>query len=654
MSSEMKHLRAFGKFRLDADKKMLWFENELVNLPLKEIELLCVLTEKGGEVITKGELLERVWAESFVEESNLSRHIYLLRKTFKDFGESEELIQTVPRRGYRFASEIRACENGNGTSELVIAKHSLTQTLIEEIDPEQTVESPLASQNLKPAEKPSRLRISGIKIYVLAAVVAVMVISSFAFLRDRSPQASPVSGIKSLAVLPFKTLGASGDSPHQGLGLADILITRLSNIKAVNIRPTSAVMMFENQQQDSLSLGQKLQVDAILEGTIYRTSDKVRVTARLIKLSDQTTLWTGEFEKIAQDEMKIQSEIATQVTDALAINFSADEKQATAKRYTENAEAYELYLKGRYHWNKRDNAGLMEAERLFRNAIEKDPNFALAYVGLADKLMFLQQTDEANYDVKKALELDPNLAEVYASRGFIMMFHYWDWQKAEADFQKALDLNPGYAPAHQWYATLLMVQNRCPEAEAELTRALEINPLSYNLLADLGQAYLYARQYEKAEAACLKALEIYPEFIFAHGHLAEIYFLTGEHEKAIHELAIQINILTTAPYQPIDIKLGIESIRKPGLDAWQSGGIKGFWRYQLEVLQKTKNPNANKYLNFARTYLALGEKEKALDYLEKAREEKAFLMPFINVDAVYDGLRSEPRFQEILRKMNLE
>jgi DNA-binding winged helix-turn-helix (wHTH) protein/TolB-like protein len=652
MSSEMKHLRAFGKFRLDAQKKILWFENQPVSLPLKEIELLCVLTEKGGEVITKDELLSRVWAESFVEESNLSRHIYLLRKTFKDCGESEELIQTVPRRGYRFTSEVRACENGNG--ELIIAKHSLTQTLIEEIDSEQAVESPLASQNLKPAEKSAPFHISRAKVFVLAAVVIVMVVSGLALLQYGRLQMNKVSGIKSIAVLPFKTFGAEGESTHQGLGLADILITRLSNIKAVNIRPTSAVMMFENQQQDSLSIGQKLQVDAILEGTIYRTSDKVRVTARLIKLSDQTTLWTGEFEKIAQDEMKIQSEIAMQVTDALAINLSPDERQATAKRYTENAEAYELYLKGRYHWNKRDNAGLMEAERLFRNAIEKDPNFALAYVGLADKLMFLQQPDEASYDVTKALELDPNLAEAYASRGFISMFHYWDWQRAEADFQKALELNPGYTTAHQWYATLLMIQNRPQEAEAELTRALEINPLSYNLLADLGQAYLYARQYEQAEAACMKALELYPKFVFAHGYLAEIYFQTGEYEKAIHELTVSINILTNAPYQPVATKPGIESIRKPSLEAWQSGGVKGFWRYQLEVLQKTKNLNANKYLHFARTYLALGEKEKALDNLERAHEEKAFLMPFINVDATYDSLRSEPRFQKILQMMNLQ
>ncbi len=650
MSSEIKQLREFGKFRLDAQKKVLWFEDEPVSLPLKEIELLCALTDKGGEVISKDELLEKVWADSFVEESNLSRHIYLLRKTFKDFGESEALIQTVPRRGYRFAGEVKESD----PAELIIEKHTLTQTLIEEIPSGETdSEVRRTSEPQQPAELPKThplgqtLR-SGSRRLVIAAVLVAMAVGGIAVLQYNRPHASAGSGIKSIAVLPFKTLDDGQANAHQGLGMADILITRLSNLKEINVRPTSAIMGFENHQQDSASIGQKLQVDAILEGTIYRIGDNVRVTARLVRVSDQSPIWAAQFEKPLQDEFRLQDEIALQVVDALALNLSGDEKNTLTKRYTENADAYQLYIRGRYEWNKRNPTGMGEAERLFRNAIDKDPNFALAYVGLADNIIMGENAEPAWTAVNKALDLDPHSAEAYATLGFLYTFHKWEWQAAEASFKKSIELNPGYATAHHWYATLLAVQCRTDEAKAEMRRALEINPLSYNFLADLGQLHYFAREYDKAEEYCRKALEIYPDFQFAFIYLYQIYLQTGEYDKAVDEYLQVAKINAYFDLTTKEKEHWVKNIAEQRA-VYQQGGLRKF----LEPDRSAKVSDPSGFYLHAMGYAFLGEKENALDNLERAYQDKAFLLTFVKADPVFDPIRNEPRYQEILRKMNL-
>ncbi len=436
------------------------------------------------------------------------------------------MIQTVPRRGYRFAGEVRKVENCNG--EIIIERHALTQTLIEDVSDEAESETQ-SREETKTKRKflinsPSRFHPFTLSII---AVLLVALLGGFAFWRSNRTNTGNVSGIKSIAVLPFKTIDSNKENSYHGLGLTDILITRLSNIKEINVRPTSAVTAYENQEIDLQQIGEKLNVDAVLEGTIYRTADKVRVTARLIKTSDNAPIWAAQFEKPLQDELRLQDEIALQVVDALALNLSGNEKNALTKRYTESADAHQLYVKGRYEWNKRNFAGMVEAERLFRNAIEKDPNFTLAYVGLADRIATNADAAESWTLIAKALELDPNLAEAYATNGFLLTFHEWNWQDAEVHFKKSIELNPGYATAHHWYATLLAIQGRTDEAKSEMRRALEINPMSYNFLADLGQLHYFAREYDKAEEYCRKALEIYPDFQFAHQYLFDIYLLTG-------------------------------------------------------------------------------------------------------------------------------
>ena len=433
MNVENPHLCEFGKFRLDPLKKTLWHDGQTVSMPLKELELLCVLIENRGELVTKQELLDKVWEDSFVEESNLSRHIYLLRKTFKKFGGNEDLIQNIARRGYRFTGDV--CEIAN--CEVIIEKHTSTRTLIE--IQEDSGQEPIAQAPDEKRRTLTGFALSPRLVLSISAVAAALLgVVYFFWDYPKSQNNVSASEIKSLAVLPFKTINAASENEHQGLGLADVLITRLSNARALNVRPTSAISAFENQDVDSVKIGQKLNVDAVLEGTIYRSDKNVRVTVQLVKTVEGKTVWSGEFEKPLNEELKLESEIGLRIANALALNLSAYEQKALAKNFTVKADAYQLYMNGRYEWNKRSWVAVTEAERLFRNAIAVDPDFALAYVGLADRLATQPDTTEAEAVIAKALELDPNLAEAYATQGFLRMFHQWKWREAEESFKRSL------------------------------------------------------------------------------------------------------------------------------------------------------------------------------------------------------------------------
>lgn len=639
MGSKNGHFREFGKFRLDAEKKVLWAEDKPVNLQLKEIELLCLFTERRGEVLTKDEILDHVWADSFVEESNLSQHIYRLRKTFKEFGESQELIRTVPRRGYSFVGKI----GQNGSGDLVIERHSISKTVIEELDDsdEPNVKTITAVDT---ATKPRSRYLLPIAAAMIVAVAAGI------FFYTRSVTAQP---IKSIAVLPFKTLNAPTENTHSGVGLADVLITRLGNLKQINVRPTSAVYELENTEIDAAEAAQKLAVDAIVDGTIYYVGDNVKVTARMMRVSDQKVLWTDDFEQPAADEMKIQNEIVLNVAYALTNDLSQSEKDALAKLPTTNDEAYQLYLKGRFNWNKRNADGLLDAERYFRAAIEKDPDFALAYVGLADSMLFGYDGTGAANAVEKALSIDPNLGEAYATLGFHKMFHRWRWDDAEENFKRAIELKPGYGTAHQWYATLLMIRGRHKEAVAELARALEINPNSYNYLADLGQAYYFARDYNSASMYNQQATTIYPGFVFAHENFSALSIQMELYETVVNYM-IEAEVLRNG--DPRYYSANRERIKKffqKLTDAAKTGEARKFWKTYLEYFDIGEDANPNVPFLKAWVLGKIGEKEKALDALENAVDRKAFMAPFANVDPRFDEIRNEPRFAAIMRKMNL-
>ena len=616
MRSDIPDVWQFGEFRLDVRRKVLWHRERSVQMPLKELEVLSMLVRSRGELVTKDELLTEIWEDSFVEESNLSRHIYLLRKTLKDLG-AGGLIENVPRRGYRFAGEVREVE----TRELVLEKSTSTRTLIEFQEPKRT-----------------NMRLIG-----LTSIAVVLIAASVFFAARYIQSEKPEERIGSIAVLPFKMLGTDPNS-HAGAGLADILTTRLSSLKDVKVRSSSAGSGLTDQ--DAVAAGERLQVEAVLEGTIYYIGERVRVTARLVRISDASVVWSGEFDKLRRDELRLQNEVAMQIVPVLAVNLSSLERDALGRLYTESPDAYELYLRGRYEWNRRNTSGIIEAQRLFRNAIAADPSFALAYVGLADSLVMNQsQVAEAPVMIAKALELDPTLGEAYATRGFYEMFFEWEWEKAEESFKRSLELNPNYATAHHWYATLLAIKGETAAAKDEMHRALELNPLSHNFLADLGQLHYFSSEYTEAEKYCLKALEIDPDFSFAHEYLHNIYLKTGRYEEAVVEIAKAdaINGTYTGEVQKID-----EPVSKFRA-AFRKSGINGY--LELRFPGTPTSPEA--FYLYAMKHALIGDKEKAIDYLEKSTDARMFLSAFLKAEPAFEQLRSEPRYQQILKKMGL-
>ncbi len=630
-------LREFGEFLLDVEQKVLSHRGRPVQMPMKEIELLCLLVEKSGKLVTKNDIIENIWPNSFVEESNLSRHIYLLRKALSELG-ADDLIENVPRRGYRFKGNVRRSA-GNG---LFVERHSFTKTVIEEL-PEEDFQ--------KPGSVFKILQQFRSKWIAVSLALTILLAAGFA-LRKYSSNESPGAGrtqVRSIAVLPFKSLGSANPENIEGAGFTDLLITKLGSLKGLTVRPPGAVSGFGKEENDSIGIGEKLKVDAVLEGTIYRRKEDVRITARLINVHDKSQIWTGHFEKTMRDEFKLQNEVALQLVNVLSIRLNKNEAKALRKEYTDNSEAYRLYVEGRYHWNKRSNPGMAEAERLFRNAIEKDPEFALAYVGLADTLGMLQDQKEALSAIETALRLDPDLAEAHAALGFSKMFRDWDWKNAEKALGRAIELNPGYPSARQWYSTLLSVQGRFGEAGREMERALEIHPTSQNFLADRGQLFYFAGDYKKAEEYCRRSLEIYPGFVPAHSYLADIYLMTGAFGKSIDESYQAALIQQDYPSQTTKNKALISKRFAAEAEAFKRKGVGSFLKNRLQIPHETPNV----FYNNAQIYAFLGNNSAALDNLESAYKQRAFMMAFVKADPKFASLRSEPRFQAILKKMGL-
>lgn len=638
MDRESQHFCEFGGFRLDTRKKSLWHEGKAVSMPLKEIELLCVLIANKGELVTKEELLDKVWEDSFVEESNLSRHIYLLRKTFKEFGENEDLIENIPRRGYRFTGSVVQAVN----SEVVVERRALTRTVIEEIDE--------PSADAKAIGRSSRRRSMLVTMLVGALAVAL---ASGVYLGLR-PSVTGSQKIRSLAVLPLRSIDGS-DNSHRGLGLADILITRLSGLKQLVVQPTSVVAQYEGQTGTATDIGQRLGVDAVLEGNIFQTGNGVRVTMRLVSVADGKTVWSGEFDKPVQDELKLQNEIALRVTDALALNLDPQEKRNLTKRYTDNREAYESYLLGRFYFDKRDPTIYPKALEQFQHAIDLDQNYALAYSGLAD--VYSMQANDAGDDTRdalyerakvtlmKALAIDDELGEAHTSLAWIKRIHEWDWEGSEKEFKRAIELNPNYYNAHMWYSLLLITMGRKDEALFEIEKARELAPLNPIVINNYASV-MYRLQDNNALLPIVEQLKELGGRDFNVTVLySQIYLRMGEYEKAISAINDFEARNNGRPFNTL--------MRANLAAAYALNGQIDKAEPIIKLLEKDAATSSEASFHLSLALADMGRNDEAIAYLQKCVDKHDDRAVWIKVEPRFDKLRSDPRFQAILKKMNL-
>ena len=623
----------FADFRLNKAERQLLRGGQPLSITPRAFDLLVVLVEHHGRLVTKNELMESVWADSFVEEANLNVNISTLRKALGQ----NSFIETVPKKGYRFVSNVLEV----GDDRDVFERFTRTRVVAEQKE----------SFEYDPAIQPSP-RARPLVASVLGGALLIAILSAAVlYLYQRSAVIAP-GDIRTLAVLPFKQISEPGGDEFLSLGLADTLITRLSNLNKVVVRPMSAVQQYNRDGQSAVAVGRELAVDSVLDGTIQQSGDMLRVNVQLINVNDGIALWAGKFDEKAGDIFTLQDSISEQVASLLSKNLSAEEKRLLTKSYTTNAEAYQSYVKGRFILEKKtvDEAHL--AIRHFQDAVEKDPNYALAYTGLADayftiadaddKMSYSETMAKCRIAAMKSLELDDSLAESHLSLALVLFYHDWDWQSAEREFNRAIEINPNYTPAHHEFSHYLMKTGRTDESLKESQRALELEPLSVKMNVHLAWHYLFARQYDEAIAQGRKTLEMSPNYIRAHHFIGLALLKQQKYDEAIRELETTYSLRGE----------GTEGVGSLG----HAYGAAGRKTAALKILDKLREKSKHGYVSpydMAVVYTGLGDKDQAFDWLEKAYQERNSGMPMLTVDPLVDTLRGDQRFSDLVRRIGL-
>ncbi|HWN08985.1 MAG TPA: tetratricopeptide repeat protein [Pyrinomonadaceae bacterium] len=653
----------FGPFRLDVSERILRRGNEPMTLTPKLFDTLLVLVERSGHIVEKSDLLEAVWPDTFVEESNLSSNVSLLRKALGEAEGGRPYIETIPKRGYRFADVVRELTPDYGGDDVIVSRHVRERVVAREeieIGDGDEVASlagpPFSAIDVSSARAIGAGRRSGpgtnaLILGVLIILAAGGVIYMFVYPGRREPPARSAE-VKSLAVLPFKLLGGGAGDEHLGLGIADALITKFSNTRHITVRPTSAMRKFDIGEQNAATAGRELGVEAVLEGTIQRAGDRLRLTVQLVRAQDGTPLWAEKFDAKFSDVFAMQDSISEQVATALMLKLTSEERQRLAKRYTSNAAAYEAYLRGRYFWSKRTPDAYKKAIEYFGQAISIDPTYALAYAGLADCYQILPPYGSVPPDARakarsaalKALQLDDNLAEAHASMGVIKHAFDWDFAGAEVEFKRAIDLNPNYPLARLWYAQHLAHLGKREESFAEARRARELDPLSMVIWSESGWVYYIAGEHDQAVTLLNKALEIDPDFARAHYILA---ITLGESGKLEEQMAALRKMTALSGGDPKEF----DRAMAPTLEAFRVGGAKAAWRKSAATLAERIKQNLTSARVVGTHYARAGDKDDAFFWLEKSYEERDPGLVMLKAAPDFASLRSDSRYTDLLRRI---
>lgn len=562
MGKETNHLYEFGPFRLDSAKRLLFRNNQPVTLTSKVFDTLLLLVRNRERVVEKDEFMKALWPNSFVEEANLAQNVSTLRRALGESPNEHRYIVTMPERGYRFVGTVT--EPPEDLGEIIVERHTRSQVTIEADESVSGVEGvkTLSAPGLGPGAdvvsvpagwaSPAVMgptaprgwrRNSGLTIFavflLLAGGAALMV--HYRITRHPAQPANSLA-VRSIAVLPFKSLADGGDD-YLGLGLADALITKLTNIREIVVRPTSAVLMYSGPKQSPLAAGRELGVDGLLEGTLQRSGERIRLTLQLVRVSDGRALWAGSFDDDFTNVLKVEDSISAQVAATLALKLAGDERKQLARHGTENVEAYQDYLRGRYYAFRYTAEGFHQSIRYFDQAIERDPVYALAYAGLSDSYLTASEwtlppkeaIPKAKTAAQKAVAFDDTLGEAHASLAHADL-HDWDFSGAQKEFARSLDLNPNNPTTHLLYSEYLIANGQLEKATTELETARRIDPLSLEINAFLSWSAYLARHYDEAITSCRKGLEMDPNFWMPHYGLGDTYEEKGMYTEAVAEL----------------------------------------------------------------------------------------------------------------------
>jgi DNA-binding winged helix-turn-helix (wHTH) protein/TolB-like protein/Tfp pilus assembly protein PilF len=588
LTRESPSVYEFGAFRLDPSERLLLRDGRNVQLAPKVFDTLIALIENSGRLVDKEELMSRLWPDTFVEEATLARNISDLRKALGESTGEQKFIETVPKRGYRFTGEVKC--NRLEQPMVIVERHFRTRMVIDEhLDAD--------------------------------------------------------AGVTSIAVLPFRPITAEERDEYLELGIADALITRLSNVSQIVVRPTSSVRKYIGVEQESVHAGQELRVGHVLDGSIQRAGDRIRVTAQLVSIADGRSLWAGKFDERFTDIFGVEDAISEQVANALVLKLTGEEKRLIARRDTDDAEAHRLYLKGRYYWNKRTRDGYEKGIEHFNQAIEIDSSYALAFAGLADCYSMLgrfglvqpvEVMPRAVSSAGTALQLDDTLAESHASKALAGHIYGWNWAEAEHHYKRAIELNPHFATAHHWYGVFLAEMGRAEESIAEIELAQNLDPVSLIIGADAGMILYLSRDYDQAVEQCRATLSMDPNYFRARMWLGCAYEQKGLYQDALVEYQTARS-LDDSPYV-------LEWLAR-------AHALSGNQIEANRIIEELAALSYRVYVDsyyLASVYIALGKKREAIAKLEKACRERSCWLSRLRVDPLFDNLRHTAGFEDVL------
>jgi len=634
----------FDNVTVESEQYRVLKDGEPVALEPKAFQVLLYLLQQRGRLITKDELLDAVWADSFVTQNALTRVIAQLRRALGDTSQNSRYIETVPTRGYRFIADIEE-----------VTTHPVSeQTCAEHIDSTHPVDagSLIVDDPGMPLEQPSVK--NGRQNFGWPATIAIFVvifigIAYFVVPKNYAkPETFLAASEETIAVLPFKLIDPNDENAYLSVGLADSLITKLSNVRGLTVRPTASVIRYGANDVDAAKVGNDLKVLNVINGAVQRENDRVRVTVQMIRVADGKPVWAESYDTRFVDIFQVQDEISERITEALQIRLSAEERTRVDHPPTNNIDAYQSFLQANSSLGKISPDNLKAAIEKFSGAIALDPNYALAYAklanayGLAAAFNFPSARELAESNAIKAIELDPNLAEAHTSIAVLQFWGYHDTGKAEDSFVHSLELNPNSSYTHLYYGWFLIATGHFDEAERHIRRALQLDPSSQSNVADQGLPFYYSHRYDEARRFYQQSLETNEKFWYGHVRLAEACEALGDVDCALTEIKRGIEL------SPRDPSLPCELVRMLALAGKKDEAV----QLILETTSK-EGPSARPYF-IALAYAALGKPDEVFIALDRSLDEKDNWLPWIKVDPRFDALRTDPRFDDLLSRARLK
>ena len=644
LSSTSTRVLRFGVYEVDLRTCELRKHGLRIRLPEQPFQILAMLLEKPGETVTRDELRNRLWpGDTFVDfDHGLNNCVMKLREALGDSSENPRFVETVPKRGYRFIAGVEESLYPVPTSPDV------------ETVPSSGRRDLTAADRSEPSlGTPSKKRFNSrtIAAAILVGCLAVAVLGTVILYYTRTANSAQSKQSTSLVVLPLVNLSGDKDQEYFADGMTDELIANLAKIRSLRIISRSTAMAYKGAHKPLSEIARELRVDAVVEGTVLREGNRVRITAELVQVSTDRHLWADTYESQIGDVLALQNRVSSAIVNEIRINLTPEDRERLSKAPSVAPEAYEDYLKGRYYWNKRTDENLTKAIGYFEDATRKDPHYALAYAGLSDCYAIISATifgtvpssvsaPKAKAAAQRALEIDPTLTEAETSLATVKFNYDWDWPGAAAEFDRSIHLNPSYATAYQRYSLYLMAMGRTRDSFEKINKARELDPLSISINFSLGWRLYMARQYDRAIEQIRNTIEMDPSYELSHLVAGQAYAQKGQFERAVAELR-----------KAVDLSHGTPMMVSALANTYARAGNKIEAEKLLAQLgAESKTQYVSPYY-FAIVYAGLGENETAMDWLDKAFADRSNGLVFLQVEPELDGLRSNPRFIALRKKL---